>query len=320
MSAEPLTLLLNVLAIAIVCFVLHNIAVSAFVTLLSTRFLKLQVKSRKITLWFLATLPWFSAFSTAAYFVYAANGLSPFESASSMDHWHHIDSFSWFSWHGAVTACALVFLVYVISSRLLKLRAHQHEIKSLMALSHKLDNNTFEIDSNDAAAFTAGFISPKCFVTKGMREQISETEYHIVMQHELAHANKRDPLKKWLFALLAAFFIPNIKQRLVLHMTLAMEQDADNAVVSNTTSTLDIAGTLVKVARLNATGSTLKNTDMVANFGADVLAQRVYFLLGQLSLKPVNHLLMMLLAVAAFFLCLTSVDSIHHFIETFTSH
>lgn len=315
-----LALILNVLAIALVCFALHNVTVSAIVSLLNQRFLQLQVPSRKATLWLLVSVPWLSALCTASYFYYAANNNTLFENQTSVAHWHHVDTFSWLSWHGLTLASAIGFLSYIVITRIATFSRHRSELAHLVALSERIDNNTYEIQSTDVAAFTAGFIKPKCFITQGMRQQTTEQEQTIILKHEIAHAKRRDPFKKWLFSILCAFYIPIISKRLSLHMTLAMEQEADNAVICSENSSLDIAGTLVKVARLNASGNTIKNTDMVANFGADVLEQRVYFLLGQLNLKPVNKLLMFIIIVATFFLCLSSVDGLHHFIEAVFKH
>ena len=140
------------------------------------------------------------------------------------------------------------------------------------------------------------------------------------MSHEKAHSDHHDPLKKWLFTVLASCFIAAIAQRFKLHMTLAMEQSADNAVLKDNMPSTFVAATLVKVAKLNASTAPLVNNEIVASFGADVLEQRVYFLLGHLDVKPVNPMLTLVFFIVVLLLGLMSIDGVHHVIETVFSH
>ncbi|GAB5393375.1 MAG: hypothetical protein Altm1KO_28930 [Alteromonas macleodii] len=99
-----------------------------------------------------------------------------------------------------------------------------------------------------------------------------------------------------------------------------MEQDADNAVLEEGIDRIFVASTLIKVAKLNAQEDILKSSALVVNFGADVLEQRIYFLLGRLQLSPINKTVAFSFAIALFFLCMTSLDGVHHLIETVFSH
>ena len=103
-------------------------------------------------------------------------------------------------------------------------------------------------------------------------------------------------------------------------MILAMEQEADNAVIKSGTSKLFVASTLVKVAKLNAQSDLLKNKSLVVNFGADVLEQRIYFLLDKLKLEPIHKGITFSLVMVLVIVSSASIDGIHHFMETFFGH
>ena len=103
----------------------------------------------------------------------------------------------------------------------------------LRALAHTEDNQTYIIDSSVPTAFTGGLIKPSCFISTELFKQLNEDEIAIIVQHEKAHIHYADPLKKWLFSFFAAYFVTQIKHRLIAMMSLAMEQDADTFFVKN---------------------------------------------------------------------------------------
>jgi Zn-dependent protease with chaperone function len=320
MIEGQLAVCLNIITIAILAFVIANFTVSIIVSLLTQKFIKLQVPSRKTVLWLLVTLPWLTGISVALFFLNGYMSANVFESTTDYAHWHHMDVFNWLSWHGATLIIALFFSLYVLGSKLLRLKRHQHDVANLMSLSKPLSRDIFEIELAESSAFTAGFINKKCFVTSGMLKEMTAAELKVILGHEKAHAKRNDPLKKWLFSIFTDFFIPTMAAHLRLHMILAMEQAADNAVVNDDITSTFVASTLIKVARLNALHSPVKNNDLVANFGADVLEQRIYFLLGQLNLKPINKLVTAIWVILIFGLCLSSIDGLHHLIETVLGH
>ena len=320
MFPDTLSLWLNMLTIAVLTFALANGAVSVVVASLAQQFLTIQVRSRKNILWVLAILPWFASLCVTICFTYKYYTTNPFDKSFDFAHWHHMASFNWQSWHGITLIIAAIIVIYVIGSKLWQLRKHSKELALLTDLSQPIADNVYQIEAPYVSAFTSGFTQKRCFVTDSLLAQTSHQEQAIIIAHEQAHAKHNDPLKKWLFSILAAFFIPTIGERLKLHMTLAMEQDADNAVINEQRDSTAVASTLVKVARLNAQQTPVCNNELVANFGAQVLEQRVYFLLGQLNLKPANKYVTTALIIATLLLCLSSIDALHHFIETVFNH
>ena len=309
----------NLLAIFSITFIVANVSLSAIFSLLGQQIIKIEVKSRKFLLWTVVSLPWALSFVPAILILQAYHtGDNLYDFA--LLHWHHMTHFEWFSWHGFTVGVALFFVMYVLISQGRLLWNHKREIESLMCFSKNIETDIYQIESDNASAFTSGFFTKKCFVTTALIEQTTCEEYDVVIKHERAHIAINDPAKKWLFTLLCLFFIKPIAQRLKLHMILAMEQEADNAVIKSGTSKLFVASTLVKVAKLNAQSDLLKNKSLVVNFGADVLEQRIYFLLDKLKLEPIHKGITFSLVMVLVIVSSASIDGIHHFMETFFGH
>jgi len=313
---------LNLMAIAVITFVISNLAVSAIVCFLAQKFLTMEVKSRKAILWLLALIPWLAVICVGLCFVYQMSSFNAMAAVNRYTHWHHMNYFEVFSWHSVSLIAAAFLLSYVSFNKVAQLLNHRRQLRLLQSLSTSIQPDVFEINAEQASAFTGGFLKKRCYVTSGMLKETTEQEQAVILGHEKAHALHNDPLKKWLFSIAAAFYVPAISARLKLHMTLAMEQEADRAVINEETPATFVASTLVKVARLNQASITkpLVNNDLVSNFGADVLEQRVYFLLDQLNLKPVNKITTTLFVLLTLCLSFLSIDGVHHFMETVFNH
>lgn len=310
----------NIITIAILTFALANAAVSVVISALAQPFLELQVASRKTSLWLMVTLPWAASLCVTLCFIYKYYLAPSVQTTFSIAHWHHMTTFSLFSWHAITLLSALTFFGYVLFKKGIQLNQHRRQLSLLTALSQPLDNALFLIDAPYASAFTSGFINKRCFITSAMLSHTTAQEQAVIIGHEQAHAHNNDPIKKWIFSILAMFFVPSLCTRLKRHMTLAMEQEADNAVINEQIDPTIVASTLVKVARLSAAQAPILNNELVSNFGADLLEQRVYFLLGQLNLKPTNKLLTSLFITLTLILSIVSIDTLHHFIETIFKH
>lgn len=309
----------NLLAIFSITFIVANISLSALFFLVSQQFLKIEVKPRQLLLWLIALSPWVISAGLSVFIFHSFHSESNLSNYSFF-HWHHMNDFEWNSWHGYAVGLSVLYISYVFVNGIVKLWIHKREVDSLTQFATKMKSGIYRVDSDKASAFASGFISKKCFVTDGLINKATSEEYQVVVSHEMAHIAANDPFKKWLFALLCSFFIQPIAVRLKLHMTLAMEQQADDAVINSGISKLFVASTLIKIAKFNAQSGLVKNNDLVANFGADVLEQRVYFLLDKLNLEPINKSITVILLLLLVVISTTSIDGIHHFMETLFSH
>ncbi|QQX78813.1 M56 family metallopeptidase [Shewanella sp. KX20019] len=320
MIEGTLAVWLNISAIAVISFVAANIIVSILVAIFDAKVARFELKSRKVALWLVVTLPWVAALVVALYFS-LSDLSSPFvQQTGAYAHWHHMTTFELASWHAATLILALLGLSFTVLKKLRALRQHQQSMQSLHGLSTSLSDGVYQLKTSELSAFASGFIKQRCYITSGLLANSSEDEQQVILMHERAHMASRDPLKKWLFNLLASFFVIPIAQRLKLQMVLAMEQAADNAVIGSKYSSTFIASTLVKVARLNANSHNFVDNEMVSSFGAEILEQRVYSLLGELTLKPISSPLTITLMIIVTAVSAYSIDAIHHLIETLFTH
>ena len=100
-------------------------------------------------------------------------------------------------------------------------------------------------------AFTAGFLSPRIYLTREICEALSDEEIKAVLLHEDHHRRNRDPLRA-----LVIMFLQDLLFLLPVGYVLgrvffeAREDAADDAVVAQGGDRLDLAGALCLLARL----------------------------------------------------------------------
>lgn len=170
------------------------------------------------------------------------------------------------------------------------------------------------------AAFTTGLISPKIYLTTALQERVNEQELDIIIRHEMAHVAARDPLFKVIFATFAGFFPLGMKQHLVKQFTLLTEQMADHAV-TNEHDHLDVAQALVNVARMQRSitlGCDGLQTSYFGNDQTSVRVQRLIYPVCTSSRLAIGLAIVLLVIAPA--LTASTVDSLHHIIETFFTH
>lgn len=311
---------LNTLTISILAFFIASLIVSIIASLFAQKLLNIEVSSRKSLLWLLVLMPWLTGAGVAFFFldIHVFSNIVMVEAVYT--HWHHMDVFTWASWHGASLVVTLIFCITLLVIKVIQLKFHCNEVANLTSFSKSLNEGVFEVELLESNAFTTGFFNKKCFITSGMLQKMNKQEMSVIMAHEKAHARMNDPLKKWLFGIFTAFFVPSLAARLKLHMTLAMEQTADRTVVNGGFASVFVANTLLKVTRLNILYSSVKSCDLTANFGTDVLEQRIHYLLGLSELKPSNKVVMAIFVILTLGVCLFSIDGLHHLIEKILVH
>ncbi len=146
---------------------------------------------------------------------------------------------------------------------------------------------------------------------------LTASELQTALQHEVAHVRRRDNLKKLLLRFVA---FPGMAA-LEAAWLEATEMAADDAAVSNAAEALDLAAALLKLSRLNPSGSVdpaIAMTAALVNSPAAVMNARVQRLLAwsddrRASSKNVSPLfgLAAALATAALFVVSYSQLLVH---------
>ncbi|PCI74755.1 MAG: hypothetical protein COB20_14555 [SAR86 cluster bacterium] len=285
------------------------------------RLQRFSAESRQIGLWILVCSPWLiGLLSSAIVLLLSAPLVSSFV-GNQFVHWHHPTEFALNSWHGYFVSIMLGMAI------LMTLRAGFHVVKSsttistLSAMSSPGPEGVRILDTNTAAAFTAGIKDPSCYMTSALLDKINAEEFAIIRLHEMAHIKRSDPLKKTLFHLLTTFFPAPIAISFNQSMTTAMEQSADAAVAKDHHDKAIIAKTLLKVRRLVVHEFTDQfRVPQICHYGLDNIDQRIHYLLADHKGDDIPKLLVLsfiaLLAVS----CALGTDTIHHAIEISLHH
>jgi Zn-dependent protease with chaperone function len=108
------------------------------------------------------------------------------------------------------------------------------------------------VDMDGPLALTAGLIRPRIFISTRLLEALSPAELAAVLGHEQAHRRRRDAVRQVVAEVLARLHLPPIRRRLLADLSLAAERACDEEAALSGTGRLCVAGTLLKVARLNA--------------------------------------------------------------------
>jgi Zn-dependent protease with chaperone function len=91
-----------------------------------------------------------------------------------------------------------------------------------------------------------GVRNPRVLVSQSAIELLSSEELHIALQHELAHMQSRDNLKKLIFRFCP---FPGMS-KLESAWSQAAEMAADDSAVANLDNAIDLAAALIKLSRL----------------------------------------------------------------------
>ncbi|WP_257173101.1 M48 family metalloprotease [Colwellia sp. M166] len=62
-----------------------------------------------------------------------------------------------------------------------------------------------------------GYLIHHALFLRALLKKTSAAELEIIIQHEIAHVRNYDPLKKWLFSFLSAYFTNNVKEFINIH-------------------------------------------------------------------------------------------------------
>ena len=322
MIYDQWALAFNLLTVAVLAFIVANLVVSSIFWFVKGKLADYAVSTRKSLLWLFVLTPWGIALSVTLFFSPLFQANAAFVWLTKLAHWHHPDIFNFLSWHSVSLFVFIAFSLTVLTKKMRVLYQNHHQIRLLRALGTKKNEQVIIIESSIPTAFTGGVVKPSCFISTALIEQTSADELAIIIQHELAHVHYCDPLKKWLFSFFSAYFTNHVKRLLISMMSLSMEQDADSFFIKNQQQSHNVASTLLKFTKLAANYSIHQqyNSELLVHFCRHSLEQRVLHLLNDQQFKPFPKGGVLLAILLLALISTTSVDSIHHVIETLFTH
>jgi Zn-dependent protease with chaperone function len=111
-----------------------------------------------------------------------------------------------------------------------------------------LDSHGFRaVNSEVPAAFVAGLLNPRIYLTSAAIRLLSPEELRIVVTHEREHIRRRDPMKLALLRLTSHLF-PGFR-RIEERWRMAAELECDWACLERGSHPTQISGTILKLAR-----------------------------------------------------------------------
>lgn len=315
-------LFFNVITIGVLSFALTSVMLCLAFSIASPHLSRISSSVREKLLWGIALTPWLSVFAAVSLLILPEFLISSNHWFTERFHWHHSLVFDVNSWHGVVSILALLFVLTAIGRTSRKALRYSRHVSQLQFFSETDSNQTVTIDTEELHAFTAGWINPQVFLSKGLTKQLSSQDYDVVLKHELAHARRLDPLRILLFSYLTMFFPAFMSRRLNQWMLVSIEQRADESAMEPSSCRISMAQTLVKVTRLfeQEKYNKLQSTNDLCAYTGSSLEIRIRSILKHDETSTFVALPALAISFLLLLLSVFLVDWFHHSIELFLFH
>jgi Zn-dependent protease with chaperone function len=106
------------------------------------------------------------------------------------------------------------------------------------------------VDLPHPFAITAGLLRPQVLVSRRLLNDLSPTELATVVSHEQAHQRRRDGIRLFAAEVLSALHLPTTRRLILNDLGLATEQSCDEVAATRSGDRLQVAETIIKMARL----------------------------------------------------------------------
>ena len=165
-------------------------------------------------------------------------------------------SFGWVAISGIgfiVVACLVLFYASTIQH-------YRQKIRLLDRLSRNTPGKNYKlVESNSLLAYCGGLLRPAVFISRGLREKLTEQELKVVLAHETAHAVRMDNLFR-LMLQIATFAWPSYaKQQIRDDYKVACESACDELAGCALANKELVAATILKVQRIRNEGATIES-------------------------------------------------------------
>ncbi len=124
-------------------------------------------------------------------------------------------------------------------------------------------------------ALTRGLATPEIWIARSLLEALEPAEREVVLAHERAHAERRDPARFLVAELASGLHFPRVRRALLGALRLAAEQACDARAAERVGDGLRVASTLLHVERLmrgapgrRALGAALLDASLAARIEA----------------------------------------------------
>jgi len=206
-------------------------------------------------------------------------------------------------------------LVARLGTRILRAGWNLLRVRRLVrALTHDPDGSldcAHVIEAGQPQAFVLGFFRPKVFISRALLEG-GCCNLQVVLNHERAHADRRDPLRRLAASLMLAFHLPGIADKIERRLGLAHEMAADAVAARLSGDRVGVAESLLAITRLQQ--DSIRPAAFA--FDGDDVSARVRELLREVPRPhgPRRGALVLALGVLLTFV-IVQADPVHHWLE-----
>ncbi|MHA7840120.1 MAG: M56 family metallopeptidase [bacterium] len=164
-------------------------------------------------------------------------------------------------------------------------------------------------------AATGGSIRTRIWLSTALFEALSPAQREVVVAHERAHAERRDPLRAIVASILARLHVPSTRHALLAALRLAAEQACDERAASAVGDRLQVAETLLHVERLVQDHARhAPRLEACAALAGSTLPPRVRSLMREEVVEPPEPSLLRLVLIGSI-LAVVGASPLHHLAE-----
>jgi hypothetical protein len=106
------------------------------------------------------------------------------------------------------------------------------------------------IDTRRPFAITAGLLRPQVLVSTRLLASLGPAELAAVVNHELAHRQRRDGIRLLIAECLSVMHLPATRRQILADLNLAIERACDEVAAQRSDDRLQVAATILKITRL----------------------------------------------------------------------
>ena len=134
------------------------------------------------------------------------------------------------------------------------------------------------LESPRPFSVTLGLAHPEIWISSALATSLSRAQLDAVLEHERAHARRRDSLRRLIANVLSLAHWPGVRRSLLDELALASEQACDEAAGHHVGDRLVVAEAILRVERMLATPLGLQHPAL-QGFGGSLVGARVKSLL-----------------------------------------
>ncbi|PFA86225.1 M56 family metallopeptidase [Bacillus cereus] len=150
-----------------------------------------------------------------------------------------------------IMAGLVLFTLAVVCKRICKQFFYSQKLKRNLIFITRKEKQLYLLPSLGITAFTIGLVHPKIVISEGVFQTFTEEEIDAIILHEEHHKKNKDPLKLFLFTLLAEgmIYVPVLKGMLQRYQTY-QELSADKYAIQQMHSSVELGSALLKLIKI----------------------------------------------------------------------